>query len=96
MKLEHLSGIAAVGFFDLALAGCASQAPSMAAKAAPTNAVGTTQLMSAEMHVDGEQLKVGKSQQHITDEAVSEDEPVVKDSPRRSDRHRGGGFSGWK
>ena len=104
MKLNRLSGIAAVGIFAVVLAGCACGAkqqakapPANANPNAPINAIGTTQLMAAEMVVAEPAAKVGKSQHDvITDEAVSEDDVSVKDQPRRKDHRRGSGFSGWK
>lgn len=101
MKLDRLSGLAAVSFFALALVACAGPAKQQAKASVPTpavNAVGTTQLMAAEMQMPVGEAKVGKSQHDvITDEAVEVDPLTVKDEPRRKDTSRkGGGFSGWK
>jgi hypothetical protein len=103
MKHDRLPGILAVGF-AFALCACGSSQVQVAKAPAPTpNAVGTTQLMAAEMHLTEPAAKVGKSQHDvITDEAVrnEEEDPITaKDQPRRKDHSphsRGSGFSGWK
>jgi hypothetical protein len=100
MKLDRLTGLCAVGFFALALSACGAKQEAKAPAPIPANAVGSTQLMAADIQLNEPAAKVGKSQHDvITDEAVEEDPITAKDQPRRKDHSphtRGSGFSGWK
>jgi hypothetical protein len=93
MKLELALGFAAL----LAISGCSASRPQQAeAPKAPT--VSTTKLMAAEITEASETSdapKVSKPQHSVDSDAV--DTNADKELPvRKSERHHGGGFSGYK
>jgi hypothetical protein len=93
MKLDLVGVLVAIALVAPACASSSATAPASSMSSAVP--VGTTTLRKAELTDSEEMPRVGKSRRSLPESLLDEGDP--KDAPqRRTERHPGGGFSGYK